>query len=73
MSIRAMTADEIRAALRHGADVCIERETFFWGSRDVLAKDRAAEVARAWWDSDQYSGIDPEQAATFLLLVAEAM
>lgn len=74
MSIRPMTTDEIRAALRHGAQVCIERDISNWACYDVTRKDGAFYAALRWAGGDNnWTDYPPEHAAMFLLLVAEAV
>jgi hypothetical protein len=75
MSIRAMTDDEIRRALRHGAEVCIETQNGDWRWYEVLPADGAFRTAFHWFDllHDVVGRkANPEQAATFLLFAAEA-
>lgn len=70
MSIRPMTTIEIQAALRHGAQVCIERRTGVWAGLTVLPQDGAFFAAH---DFDEDDACSPEHACYFLLLVAEAV
>lgn len=72
MPIREMTSEEIRKALRHGAQVCVEDESIAWWSKDTLPQDGAYETAARCLDNNWRVEDSPEHAATFLLLVAEA-
>jgi hypothetical protein len=73
MSIRAMTDDEIRKALRRGAEVAIETQDSDWGWYNVLPADDAYDVA-VRFDKNEWvnTAESPEHAAMFLLLCAEA-
>lgn len=75
MSIRAMTADEIRAALRHSAQVCVEQRRCDWPSLGVIPQDGAFKAVCGWFDEsdDPLFSLTPMHAATFLLLAAEAL
>lgn len=72
--IRAMTIPEIQKALRHGAQVCIERNTRFWAGLAVLSQDGAFHAACDFVnDGEEDDAESPEHAGRFLLLVAEAL
>jgi hypothetical protein len=75
MSIRPMTNDEIVKGLRHAAEVCVEKKTARWWSIDVCRADGTFKAADAFagegWNLDGETDV-PEDAATFLLLCAEA-
>ena len=70
--IRAMTDEEIVKALRQTAVVCIEKNRSDWWMLDVCVADgtyaRACEYTQVGEDFTT-----AEDAATFLLLVAEAV
>lgn len=74
--IRPMTSNEIRKALRHGAQACIYLYSPDWRWYDVLPADDAFSAAAEWVDgkTDPTDGVtlDYAHAANFLLLVAEA-
>ena len=72
MPIRKMTNDEIRAALLHGAQACIESNEAWWWDWDILPQDGAYEAAKAF---DDRPGVPKtaQQAANYLLLVREAI
>ena len=74
--IRPMTIDEIKRALRHGAQMCIERAERHWALYGVLRQDGAFCAAKEWLtegDGIYAVGRTPEDSATYLLLVAEAV
>lgn len=71
--IRPMTPSEIRAAMRRAAQVCLEKGTANWSSLDVCVADATYHEAHAWLVDDDAAERDPEHAATFLLLCAEAL
>ena len=70
--IRAMTDEEIVKALRRSAEVCIEKNRSDWWTTDVCLAD-ATYLAASRYTSVVEDFDTPEDAATFLLLVAEAV
>jgi hypothetical protein len=69
--IRPMTKCEIRAGLRQAAVVCIEKQDAEWQSIDVCRADGTFDAANEL--AGTFAPFDcPEDAATFLLLCAEA-
>ena len=68
-----MCADEIKRALRRAAEVCIEKEFIGWSALDVCRADATADAAGEYAGCDEHFAYTPEQAATFLLLVGEAL
>lgn len=75
---RPQTPDEIRRALRHAADVCIESGRICWSSINVTRSDGSHDAAKHLLDaSDDYTAADyastPLHAAIFLDLAAEAL
>ena len=73
--IRPMTRDEIKRALRRAAEVCIERRTSDWERLDVLPQDDAFMVAfdHGYPLAALAVKETPADAATYLLIVAEAL
>jgi hypothetical protein len=73
--IRPMTSAEIRAALRQSAKVCIQQRMGAWYSLAVCPQDGAYQAANGLLHDPDRGGYDvsPEHAATYLLLVAEAV
>lgn len=70
--IRAMTHTEIRAALLQSARVCIEQKSCDWWRTEVMPQDGAYYAAMGM-DDDWPMPNSPEEAATWLLLVREAL
>jgi hypothetical protein len=70
--IRPMTTDEIRRALRRGAQVCYESRIKDCFNMVALPADDAFIAADAFAPFD-YVTTSPEHSANFLLLVAEAL
>lgn len=76
--IRAQTPDELRKALRHAADVCIEYGRICWSSIDVTRSDGSYHAAHHLIDAgDVFTAGDyastPLHAALFLDLAAVAL
>lgn len=72
--MRPMTTEEIRKALRHSADVCIEKNPVWWWSIDVISADGAFAVAESFAPDSSDSWDAPAlHAALFLGLCAEAL
>lgn len=72
--IRPMTSEEIKRALRHAAEVCIERNISAWAGQSVTPQDGAFLAAYDFINDGEEDDADtPEHAATFLLIVAEAL
>lgn len=71
MSIRAMTKEEIKRALRHAAEVCIADGRICWSAIDVCRADGVYEAACEY--SQHHWADTPAEAANFLLFVAEAL
>ena len=73
--IRPMTTEEIRWALWHAADLCIDLQESEWWLLEIIRADAVFE--KAFEMSGNYTGAghtdDPMQAAMFLLFVAEAL
>ncbi len=70
--IRAMTNREIITALRRAAQVCIEQDRSDWLSNEVCIADGTFNAANGWQENSDGDALDPEHAAMFLLLCAEA-
>lgn len=74
MPIRAQTPSEIRKALHHAADVCLEYGRICWGAIDVCVSDGSFDAAhRLLTPGDQGEfASTPLHAALFLELAAVA-
>lgn len=72
MSIRPMENAEIVKALRQAARVCLEKDRRDWYGLDVCIADATYHAASAMLVRDDGYERNPEHAATFLLLCAEA-
>ena len=73
--IRPMTTEEIRHALWHSADLCIELGEDRWWITDITMADAVFRTADAFAEraEDQSCTGNPMHSAMFLLFVAEAL
>lgn len=71
--IRPMETAELVKALRRAAAVCIEKGRCDWWDTRVCVADATVRAANAMMVDGDGVERDPEHAATFLLLVAEAL